>query len=151
MTGRGAMSASSAVNVSSAMNVMRAMVMGVGVSLCLASAGAMAQAQGASQPHHPKETRVLEEGAPEIAKQCLALALDSGENREIEGKAIYDTNAWDYAADELDSGDTFELLVDLLGPGNTKYNLTCQVDADGKVTFDSVETSSTVKSNPGGA
>ncbi|WP_110675711.1 hypothetical protein [Salinicola sp. RZ23] len=133
------------------MNVMRTMAIGVGASLWLASVGAMAQEPGASQPQHAKETRVLEEGAPKIAKQCLSLALDSGENRDIQGKAIYDTNAWDYTADDLEGDDTFELLVDLLGPGNTKYNLTCQVDADGQVTFESVEASSTVKSNPGGA
>ena len=68
------------------------------------------------------------------------------QSEEIDGKSIYETNAKNYK-----QGEEFELLVDLLGEGNAKYNLTCKIDADGNMSYEGMEKTSTVKSSPGGA
>ncbi|WP_110656715.1 hypothetical protein [Salinicola halimionae] len=139
--------------------------MGLALSAMLVAGGAMAQDKTSDQPETDKqsgsqtedqqgahETETQEKGAPKLAKECLDLALKQDEDREeFRGNSIYENNAKDYDAGELEKGDTFELLVDLLGEGNAKYNLTCQVDADGNMTYEDMEKTSSVKSNPGGA
>lgn len=105
------------------------------------------QQQGVDEQQQAHETDVQAQGAPQLAKECLDLALQKEDQAgEIKGKSIYETNAKDYK-----QGEEFELLVDLLGRGNSMYNLTCQIDADGNMTYESTEKSSTAKSSPGGA
>jgi|GEM_PF-1798718 len=135
--------------------------MGLALSAMLVAGGAMAQEldeQGEvnkqsgsqvdeQQPAH--ETDVQAEGAPKLAKECLDLALKKdADSEEFRGNSIYETNAKDYDADEQEKNESFELLVDLLGEGNAKYNLTCKIDADGNMSYEGMEKSSTVKSSP---
>ena len=121
---------------------------------------AMAQDKTSDQPNLDKqsgdqtneqedarETAVQQKGAPKLAQECRDLAVQKDEqSEEIDGKSIYETNAKNYK-----QGEEFELLVDLLGEGNAKYNLTCKIDADGNMSYEGMEKSSTVKSSPGGA
>lgn len=109
-------------------------------------AGSQTNAQGAAS-----ETEVQTEGAPPKALECQKLAVAQSDGEDLEGYNLYETNAKDYDASELEDGDTFELKIDLLAGGNAMYNVVCQVDAEGKVSYESVEKTSTVKSNPGGA
>lgn len=121
---------------------------------------AMAQDKTSDQPNLDKqsgdqtneqedarETAVQQKGVPKLAQECRDLAVQKDEqSEEIDGKSIYETNAKDYK-----QGEEFELFVDLLGEGNAKYNLTCKIDADGNMSYEGMEKSSKVKSNPGGA
>ncbi|MED5501641.1 MAG: hypothetical protein VX950_12425 [Pseudomonadota bacterium] len=121
---------------------------------------AMAQDKTSDQPNLDKqsgdqtneqedarETAVQQKGAPKLAQECRDLAVQKDEqSEEIDGKSIYETNAKNYK-----QGEEFELLVDLLGEGNAKYNLTCKIDADGNMSYEGMEKTSTVKSSPGGA
>lgn len=121
---------------------------------------AMAQDKTSDQPNLDKqsgdqtneqedarETAVQQKGVPKLAQECRDLAVQKDEqSEEIDGKSIYETNAKDYK-----QGEEFELLVDLLGEGNAKYNLTCKIDAEGNMSYEGMEKSSKVKSNPGGA
>ncbi|MGQ7243213.1 hypothetical protein ACUN9V_07075 [Salinicola sp. V024] len=139
--------------------------MGLALSVMLASGGAMAQDKTSDEPTLDKqsgdqtnaqenahETDVQSKGAPKLARECRDLAVQKDDDgKEFDGNSIYDSNAKDYKASELEKGDTFELLVDLLGEGNAKYNLTCHVDAQGNLSYESMEKTSKVKSNPGGA
>ncbi|OLO06191.1 hypothetical protein [Salinicola socius] len=100
---------------------------------------------GEQQGAHETETQA--EGAPKLARECLDLALQEDEGSEtFRGNSIYENNAKEYDAEELEKGDTFELLVDLLGEGNAKYNLTCEIDADGNMTYKGMGESTSVKS-----
>jgi hypothetical protein len=139
--------------------------MSLALSAMLAAGGAMAQDKTSDQPETDKqsgsqtedqqgahETETQAKGAPKLAKECLDLALKQDENsEEFRGNSIYGNNAKDYDADEKAKDESFDLLVDLLGEGNAKYNLTCEIDADGNMTYKGMEKSSSVKSNPGGA
>lgn len=125
------------------------------LSTLLFAGGAVAQDKTSDQPNVEKqegaqtneqeaahETETQSEGAPALAKQCQDLALQEDDAAEkMEGLSIYETNASDYQ-----EGETYELTVDLLGEGNAKYNLTCQVDADGNMTYEGMGKSTSVKS-----
>ena len=134
--------------------------LGLALGALLFGGGAMAQDKTSDQPNLDKqsgdqtseqedarETGVQKEGVPKLAQECRDLAVQKDEqSEEIDGKSIYETNAKNYK-----QGEEFELLVDLLGAGNAKYNLTCKIDADGNMSYEGMEKSSTVKSSPGGA
>ena len=134
--------------------------LGLALGALLFGGGAMAQDKTSDQPNLDKqsgdqtneqedarETAVQQKGAPKLAQECRDLAVQKDEqSEEIDGKSIYETNAKNYK-----QGEEFELLVDLLGEGNAKYNLTCKIDADGNMSYEGMEKSSTVKSSPGGA
>ncbi|WP_110597964.1 hypothetical protein [Salinicola lusitanus] len=139
---------------------MRNAGLGLVLSTAMFAGGAVAQDKTSDQPNVNKqegaqtneqepahETETQAEGAPKLAKDCLDLALQKDEGSEkFRGNSIYENNAKDYDADELEQGDTFELRVDLLGEGNAKYNLTCQIDADGNMTYEGMGKSTSVKS-----
>ena len=134
--------------------------LGLALGALLFGGVAMAQDKTSDQPNLDKqsgdqtneqedarETAVQQKGAPKLAQECRDLAVQKDEqSEEIDGKSIYETNAKNYK-----QGEEFELLVDLLGEGNAKYNLTCKIDADGNMSYEGMEKSSTVKSSPGGA
>lgn len=134
--------------------------MGLVLGAMLFGGVAMAQDKTSDQPNLDKqsgdqtneqedarETAVQQKGAPKLAQECRDLAVQKDEqSEEIDGKSIYETNAKNYK-----QGEEFELLVDLLGEGNAKYNLTCKIDADGNMSYEGMEKTSTVKSSPGGA
>ena len=134
--------------------------LGLALGALLFGGGAMAQDKTSDQPNLDKqsgdqtneqedarETAVQQKGAPKLAQECRDLAVQKDEqSEEIDGKSIYETNAKNYK-----QGEEFELLVDLLGEGNAKYNLTCKIDADGNMSYEGMEKTSTVKSSPGGA
>ncbi|HET8790057.1 MAG TPA: hypothetical protein VFM75_02525, partial [Modicisalibacter sp.] len=69
-------------------------------------------------------------------KQCQQQALQGPAGPALAGNPLDETNVSDYT-----SGEEYELLINFIGHGNTFYNVTCQVDEQGKVTFDSVEES----------
>lgn len=139
-------------------------VMGLAFGALLLSGAAQAQDKVSDEPLINKksgdmvegqdpasETRVQREGAPPLAKQCHELAIEeSDEGDEIADNSIIETNAFDYE-ENSDSDEPFTLRVDLLASGNAMYNLTCEVDNEGNVTFKDAEKSSTAKSHPGGA
>jgi len=134
--------------------------LGLALGALLFGGVAMAQDKTSDQPNLDKqsgdqtneqedarETAVQQKGAPKLAQECRDLAVQKDEqSEEIDGKSIYETNAKNYK-----QGEEFELLVDLLGEGNAKYNLTCKIDADGNMSYEGMEKTSTVKSSPGGA
>ncbi len=134
--------------------------MGLALGAMMITGSALAQDKMSDQPEVNKqsgaqideqegahETDVQAQGAPRLAKACRDLAVQKEDHsEEIDGKSIYETNAKDY-----EQGEEFELLVDLLGRGNAMYNLTCQIDADGNMTYDGMKKTSTAKSAPGGA
>ena len=134
--------------------------LGLALGALLFGGGAMAQDKTSDQPNLDKqsgdqtseqedarETGVQKEGVPKLAQECRDLAVQKDEqSEEIDGKSIYETNAKNYK-----QGEEFELLVDLLGAGNAKYNLTCKIDADGNMSYEGMEKTATVKSSPGGA
>jgi len=130
--------------------------MGLALSMMLIAGNTMAQEldeQGdpdkssgsqVDEQERAHETDAQTQGAPKLAKECRDLALKKEDNaEEMEGLSIYGTNAKDYQ-----KGEKYELLVDLLGEGNAKYNLTCQIDAEGNLSYDGMDKSSTVKSSP---
>lgn len=128
---------------------------GLSLGAMLMAGGVMAEDKGQPQAQAEagaQETKTQVEGVPPKAAECKRLAVENNDtDHDIEGKSVYENNADDFDASELESGDTFELRVDLLGEGNSLYNLTCQMDANENVTFDSIEKSSSSKANPGGA
>jgi uncharacterized protein YxeA len=72
------------------------------------------------------------EEAP-LVQQCYQKAVDSGEDPNLEGKSLKDSNYPDY-----EEGKEYELRLSYLGHGNTYHNVTCQVDEQGNVTFEEV-------------
>ncbi|WP_110686031.1 hypothetical protein [Salinicola aestuarinus] len=137
------------------LNKMMGAGLGLTLSAMLLATGAVAEVQ-----HQPQvqardganETASQSEGVPPKAAECKQLAVDENDTDfDIEGKEVYENNAKDFDASELDAGDTFELRVDLLGEGNSMYNITCQMDADETLTFESLEKTASSKANPGGA
>lgn len=72
----------------------------------------------------------------ELVEQCQQQALQGPKGETLRGKSIEESNAADYQ-----SGEAFELHVDFMGHGNTFHNVTCQVDEQGKVTYEKVEQS----------
>lgn len=76
--------------------------------------------------------RTPAEDAP-LVQQCYQQAVDSGDDPELEGKQLKDSNYPDY-----EEGEKYELRLSFLGQGNTFHNVTCQVDEQGNVTFDEV-------------
>ncbi|WP_110670596.1 hypothetical protein [Salinicola halophilus] len=137
------------------LNKMMGAGFGLTLSAMLLATGAMAEVQHQPQAQAREganETESQTEGVPPKAEECKQLAVDEHDtDYDFEGKEVYENNAKDFDASELENGEPFELRVDLLGEGNSMYNITCQMDADENVTFEKIEKSSSSQANPGGA
>ena len=66
----------------------------------------------------------------QLVEQCHRLAIEHNPDHDLKIKQIYDSNLPDY-----EQGEEFELLVSLLGHGNTFHNVTCHVSPEGEVSY----------------
>nr|WP_297459943.1 hypothetical protein [uncultured Halomonas sp.] len=80
------------------------------------------------------------EHAQELVEQCQQQVLQTPEGQELAGNPLRETNAATYKP-----GEAFELHLSFLGHGNAFHNVTCQVDEQGNVTYESIENATTPK------
>lgn len=93
----------------------------------LASATATAAQNGGSNP----------EASRGLVAQCHEQALKGPAGDRLQGKPLEEkTNAPGY-----EPGKPYELHINLHGHGNVYYNVICRVDAQGNVSFESVDES----------
>ncbi|MBZ9558645.1 MULTISPECIES: hypothetical protein [Modicisalibacter] len=78
-----------------------------------------------------------EAGSKGLVEQCHEQALKGPAGDRLEGMPLEEsTNAPGY-----EPGQPYTLRINLHGHGNVYYNVTCGVDAQGNVTFESVDES----------
>ncbi len=80
---------------------------------------------------------VSTEKAQQLVEQCRDKTLQSNEGQMLAGNPTKgESDAQSYTP-----GEPYELHINFTGHGNTVYNVTCQVDAQGKISFKEVDES----------
>ncbi|MHB0776647.1 hypothetical protein [Halomonas sp. WWR20] len=69
-----------------------------------------------------------------LVEECHQQALESGDDDQLEGKNLKDSNYPDYKP-----GEEYELRLSFLGGGNTFHNVTCHISPEGEVSYKEVD------------
>ncbi len=95
------------------------------MTLAMAGASQMAQAAVEESADVPQEER-------ELVKQCHEAALESKDGDAFESSQLLmdQQNAGDY-----EKGEELLLHINMLGHGTTIFNVSCNVDEQGNVTY----------------
>lgn len=77
------------------------------------------------------------EKAQQLVEQCRDKTVQHRDGKELTGNPLKEGNN----AKSYEPGEPFELHINFTGHGNAVYNVTCQIDAQGKVSFKEVDQS----------
>ncbi|WP_456269213.1 hypothetical protein M1D97_02700 [Kushneria sp. AK178] len=96
------------------------------VTLAMAGVAQMAQASVEESADVPQQER-------ELVQQCHDAAMESKDGDEFESSRLLmdQQNASDY-----EKGEEMELHINMMGHGNTVFNVQCHVDEQGSVTYE---------------